>query len=321
MERILIIGAAGQIGSELTMELRKIYGNENVFATDIKEPNEEIKNSGHWAILDVLDVKQLVHFVIRYKITHIYHLAAVLSGNAEKIPMQAWNINMEGLLNVLDLAKEVEDIKRVFWPSSIAVFGPTTPKDNTPQVTITEPTTVYGISKLAGERWCEYYWKRYGVDVRSVRYPGLISYKTEPGGGTTDYAVEIFYGAIKDKYYECFLKEDTYLPMMYMSDAIKATIKLMQADPGSLTVRSSYNLGGMSFSPKDLEEQIKKYIPDFKVVYKPDFRQAIADSWPRSIDDSVARKDWGFEVTVDLEEMTKIMLKGVAEKFGKQIDL
>ena len=321
MERILIIGAAGQIGSELTVELRKIYGNENVFATDIKEPKEDIKNSGPWAILDVLDVKQLVHFVIRYKITQIYHLAAVLSGNAEKIPMQAWNINMESLLNVLDLAKEVEDIKRVFWPSSIAVFGPTTPKDNTPQVTIAEPTTVYGISKLAGERWSEYYWKRYGVDIRSIRYPGLISYKTEPGGGTTDYAVEIFYGAIKEKKYECFLKEDTYLPMMFMSDAIQATIKLMQADPGSLTVRSAYNIGGMSFSPKELAEEIKKYIPDFEITYKPDFRQAIAESWPRSIDDSVARRDWGFDISVDLPKMTKIMLKGVAEKFGKKIDI
>ncbi len=319
MERILIIGAAGQIGSELTTELRKIYGNENVFATDIKEPSEDIKNSGPWAILDVLDVKRLVHFVIRYKITQIYHLAAVLSGNAEKIPMQAWNINMEGLLNVLDLAKEIEDIKRVFWPSSIAAFGPTTPKDNTPQTTITEPTTVYGISKLAGERWCEYYWRRYGVDVRSIRYPGLISYKTEPGGGTTDYAVEIFYEAIRHGQYECFLKEDTYLPMMYMSDAIQATIKLMQADPDKITVRSAYNVGGMSFAPKDLAEKIKKYIPDFKITYKPDFRQAIAESWPRSIDDSVARRDWGLETKIDLDEMTRIMLNGVAQKFGKNI--
>ncbi len=319
MERILIIGAAGQIGSELTTELRKIYGNENVFATDIKEPAEDIKNSGPWAILDVLDVKRLVHFVIRYKITQIYHLAAVLSGNAEKIPMQAWNINMESLLNVLDLAKEIEDIKRVFWPSSIAAFGPTTPKDNTPQVTITEPTTVYGISKLAGERWCEYYWRRYGVDVRSIRYPGLISYKTEPGGGTTDYAVEIFYEAIRRGQYECFLKEDTYLPMMYMSDAIQATIKLMQADPDKITVRSAYNVGGMSFAPKDLAEKIKKYIPDFKITYKPDFRQAIAESWPRSIDDSVARRDWGLDIKIDLDEMTRIMLNGVAQKFGKNI--
>ena len=319
MERILIIGAAGQIGSELTMELRKIYGNENVFATDIKEPSEDIKNSGPWAILDVLDVKRLVHFVIRYKITQIYHLAAVLSGNAEKIPMQAWHINMEGLLNVLDLAKEIEDVKRVFWPSSIAVFGPTTPKDNTPQTTITEPTTVYGISKLAGERWCEYYWKRYGVDARSIRYPGLISYKTEPGGGTTDYAVEIFYDAIKHKHYTCFLKEDTYLPMMYMSDAIKATIKLMQADPDQISVRSAYNLGGMSFAPKDVAEQIKKYIPEFTIDYKPDFRQAIADTWPRSIDDSVARRDWGLEIEIDLDKMTRIMLNGVAQKFGKDL--
>ncbi len=319
MERILIIGAAGQIGSELTMELRKIYGNENVFATDIKEPSDDIKNSGPWAILDVLDVKRLVHFVIRYKITQIYHLAAVLSGNAEKIPMQAWHINMEGLLNVLDLAKEIEDVKRVFWPSSIAVFGPTTPKDNTPQITVTEPTTVYGISKLAGERWCEYYWKRYGVDARSIRYPGLISYKTEPGGGTTDYAVEIFYEAIKQKHYTCFLKEDTYLPMMYMSDAIQATIKLMQTDPDQITVRSAYNLGGMSFAPKELAEQIKKYIPDFTIEYKPDFRQAIADTWPRSIDDTTARRDWGLEIEIDLEKMTKIMLNGVAQKFGKDL--
>ncbi len=319
MERILIIGAAGQIGSELTMELRKIYGNENVFATDIKEPSDDIKNTGPWAILDVLDVKRLVHFVIRYKITQIYHLAAVLSGNAEKIPMQAWHINMEGLLNVLDLAKEIEEVKRVFWPSSIAVFGPTTPKDNTPQTTVTEPTTVYGISKLSGERWCEYYWKRYGVDVRSIRYPGLISYKTEPGGGTTDYAVEIFYDAIKQKHYTCFLKEDTYLPMMYMSDAIKATIKLMQAEPDQISVRSAYNLGGMSFAPKDVAEQIKKYIPEFTIDYKPDFRQAIADTWPRSIDDSVARRDWGLEIEIDLDKMTRIMLNGVAQKFGKDL--
>jgi len=319
MERILIIGAAGQIGSELTTELRKIYGNENVFATDIKEPSEDIKKSGPWAILDVLDVKKLVHFVIRYKITQIYHLAAVLSGNAEKIPMQAWHINMEGLLNILDIAKEIEDIKRIFWPSSIAVFGPTTPKENTPQITITEPTTVYGISKLAGERWCEYYWRRYKVDVRSIRYPGLISYKTEPGGGTTDYAVEIFYEAIKNKKYTCFLKEDTYLPMMYMSDAINATIKLMQAEPNSISIRSAYNLGGMSFSPKELAENIKKYIPEFSINYKPDFRQDIAYSWPKSIDDSIAKRDWKLKVEVDLEKMTKIMLNGVAQKFNKKL--
>ncbi len=316
MEKILIIGAAGQIGSELTVELRKIFGNENVFATDIKEPPQDIKESGPWEILDVLDTKRLVHFVIRHKITQIYHLAAVLSGNAEKIPLQAWHINMDSLLNILDLAKEIPEIKRVFWPSSIAVFGKTTPKKNTPQLTITEPNTVYGISKLAGERWCEYYYNRYGVDVRSIRYPGLISYKTEPGGGTTDYAVEIFYAAIKDKKYECFLKEDTYLPMMFMSDAIKATINLMLADPDKITVRSAYNVGGISFAPKELAAEIKKHIPEFEITYKPDFRQAIAESWPQSIDDSVAQRDWGLKTTIDLEKMTKIMLKGVAEKFG-----
>jgi nucleoside-diphosphate-sugar epimerase len=237
------------------------------------------------------------------------------------MPMQAWQINMVGLLNVLNLGKEIDEVKRIFWPSSIAVFGPTTPKTKTPQITITEPTTVYGISKLAGERWCEYYWRKYNVDVRSVRYPGLISYKTEPGGGTTDYAVEIFYDAIRYKKYTCFLKQDTYLPMMYMSDAIQATIKLMQTDPDKLSIHSSYNLGGMSFAPKDLADMIKKYIPDFQIEYKPDFRQAIAESWPQSIDDSVARKDWGFEVKINLEQMTKIMLKGVAQKFGKILDL
>jgi len=320
MERILVIGAAGQIGSELTLELRKIFGNDNVFATDIKEPGEDVKNSGPWEILDVLDTKRLVHFVIRHKITQIYHLAAVLSGNAEKIPLQAWHINMESLMNILDLAKEIPEINRIFWPSSIAVFGPTTPKDNTPQLTVTEPTTVYGISKLAGERWCQYYWNRYGVDARSIRYPGLISYKTEPGGGTTDYAVEIFYEAIKNGKYECFLTEDTYLPMMFMSDAIAATINLMQADPDQITVRSAYNLGGLSFSPKELAAEIKKYIPDFEITYKPDFRQQIADSWPRSIDDSVAKKDWGYKLNYDLEKMTKTMLKGVGEKFGKHFD-
>jgi len=318
MEKILIIGAAGQIGSELTMELRKIFGDENVFATDIKEPPQDIKESGPWEILDVLDTKRLVHFVIRHKITQIYHLAAVLSGNAEKIPLQAWHINMDSLLNVLDLAKEIPEIHRIFWPSSIAVFGPTTPKKNTPQLTITEPNTVYGISKLAGERWAEYYFKRYGVDVRSIRYPGLISYKTEPGGGTTDYAVEIFYAAIKQGKYECFLEKDTYLPMMFMSDAIQATIKLMMADPEKITVRSGYNVGGISFAPKDLANEIKKYIPDFKITYKPDFRQKIAETWPQSIDDSIARRDWGLKTTIDIENMTKIMLKGVAKKFGKE---
>lgn len=317
MERILIIGASGQIGSELTLELRKIYGNENVFATDIKEPPKDVLESGPYEILDVLDNKRLIHFVIRHKITQIYMLAAVLSGNAERIPNQAWNINMESLMNILDLAKEIPEINKIFWPSSIAVFGPTTPRENTPQLTIMEPNTVYGISKLAGERWCEYYHERYGVDVRSIRYPGLISYKTEPGGGTTDYAVEIFYEAIKSGKYKCFLNENTYLPMMFMSDAIKATINLMEADASKISTRSSYNVGGISFSPKEIAEEIKIHIPNFEITYEPDFRQKIADSWPKSINDQLAQKDWNCPKGMNIKEMTKIMLYGVKEKFGK----
>ena len=313
MENILIIGAAGQIGSELTLALRKQYGNENVFATDIKQPPKDVIESGPFFLLDVMDDKALIHFVIRHKITQIYHLAAVLSGNAEKLPLQAWEINMKSMLNILDLAKEV-GIKKVFWPSSIAVFGHTTPKDNTPQMTVTEPNTVYGISKLAGERWCEYYFNRFKIDVRSIRYPGLISYKTEAGGGTTDYAVEIFYDAIKHKKYDCFLKEDATLPMMFMDDAINSTIKLMEADPDKLTIRSSYNLGGISFNPKEISNEIKKHIPDFKITYNPDFRQKIAESWPRSIDDSVAKKDWGCSYVYDLQKMTKIMLEEIEKK-------
>ncbi|MBN2891543.1 MAG: NAD-dependent epimerase/dehydratase family protein [Bacteroidales bacterium] len=319
MERILVIGASGQIGSELVPELRKIYGNDNVFASDLKEPAEDVKNAGPWAVLDVLDTKRLVHFVIRHKITQIYHLAAVLSGNAEKIPLQAWNINMESLMNILDLAKEIPEINKIFWPSSIAVFGPTTPRHNTPQLTVTEPNTVYGISKMAGERWVEYYHQKYGVDIRSIRYPGLISYKTEPGGGTTDYAVEIFYEAIKTGKYECFLTENSYLPMQFMTDAIKATISLMEADKDKLSIHSSYNVGGISFSPKEIYEEIKVYLPDFSISYKPDFRQAIADSWPASIDDSVARNDWGLQNEYEIKKLTDVMLKGVAEKFGKTI--
>jgi len=317
MERILVIGASGQIGSELVPALRSIYGNENVFATDLKEPSADVKEQGPWAVLDALDTKRLVHFVIRHKITQIYHLAAVLSGNAEKIPIQAWNINMESLMNVLDLAKEIPEISKIFWPSSIAVFGPTTQKQNTPQLTIAEPTTVYGISKLAGERWCEYYNLKYNLDIRSIRYPGLISYKTEPGGGTTDYAVEIFYEAVLHNKYNCFLKENSYLPMLYMSDAIKATIDLMEAPKSNLSVRSSYNVGGLSFCPKQLAEEIKKYKPDFQITYSPDFRQAIADSWPASIDDSVAKRDWNLKYEVDFNRLVEIMLKGVEQKFKK----
>lgn len=317
MERILVIGCAGQIGSELTLELRKIYGNANVVATDIKPADKEITEGGPFEILDVLDTHRLFGTVSRNKITQIYHLAAILSGNAEKKPIASWHINMESLLNVLELSRELE-LSKVFWPSSIAVFGPTTPSVNTPQFTVMEPNTVYGISKLAGERWLEYYHKKYGVDIRSLRYPGLISYKTEAGGGTTDYAVEIFYEAIRNKKYECFLDAKRYLPMQFMDDAIKATIKIMEAPAEDITVRSSYNMAGVSFCPNDLVQSIQKRIPDFAVSYNADFRDEIAASWPQSIDDSVARNDWGLTNHYDLEKMTDIMLQEVAKKFENQ---
>jgi len=313
----MVIGCSGQIGSELVLELRRIHGNENVFATDIKMAPKDIVKSGPFQILDVMDEKRLIHFVIRNRITQIYHLAAVLSGNAEKLPIQAWEINMQSLMNILDLAREVDDIKKVFWPSSIAVFGPTTPRYDTPQLTVMEPNTVYGISKLAGERWCEYYYNRYGVDVRSIRYPGLISYKTEAGGGTTDYAVEIFYDAVKKGKYECFLRDDTALPMMFMKDAIKATIDLMEAPLENLSIHSSYNVAGISFDPKMLSDEIKKHMPEFEISYKPDFRQSIADTWPASIDDSVARKDWGLDYEFDIKKMTKLMLDEIGSKLNK----
>ena len=313
MERILVIGSSGQIGSELVLELRKIYGNTNVFATDIKNPTDELKDSGPFQILDVLDYKNLLHFLVRHKITQIYNLAAVLSGNAEKIPLQAWDINMKSLMNTL-LAARKSDAKKLFWPSSIAVFGPTTPRHNTPQLTIMEPNTVYGISKLAGERWGEYFFNRYGVDFRSVRYPGLISHKTEPGGGTTDYAVEIFFDAVKQNSYESFLSEDTALPMMFMEDAIKNTIKLMETDASKLSIRSSYNMAGISFTPKELVKEIQLHKPNFNISYQPDFRQAIADSWPASIDDSIAQKDWGLESEYDIKKMTQVMLDEIEKK-------
>lgn len=313
MERVLIIGCSGQIGSELVLALRKKFGNENVFATDIKNPPEEVRAGGPFQILDVLDYKNLLHFLVRHKITQVYNLAAVLSGNAEKIPLQAWDINMKALMNTLEAARQ-SDAKKLFWPSSIAVFGPTTPRYNTPQLTIMEPNTVYGISKLAGERWGEYYFNRYGVDFRSVRYPGLISYKTEPGGGTTDYAVEIYFEAIKKGKYKCFVSEDTALPMMFMDDAIKNTIRLMDAKTANLSLNSSYNMAGISFTAKELFQSIKKYIPNFTITYKPDFRQAIADSWPASIDDSTAQKDWGLKTEFDLDKMTQVMLEKISEK-------
>ena len=315
MERILVIGCSGQIGSELTLALRKMYGNENVFATDIKQPPKDILEGGPFNTLDVMDYNNLLHFAVRFKITQVYNLAAVLSGNAEKIPQQAWEINMRALMNTLELARD-SDAKKLFWPSSIAVFGPTTPRYNTPQLTVMEPNTVYGISKLAGERWGEYYQKRYDVDFRSLRYPGLISHKTEAGGGTTDYAVEIYYEAIRNNTYNCFLREDTALPMMFMDDAIKATIQLMEADGDKLSLRSSYNVGGMSFTPKDVAKAIQKHQPDFSITYEPDFRQAIADSWPASIDDNVARKDWGLNDVFNLESMTELMLSEIGKKLA-----
>lgn len=310
----MVIGAAGQIGSELIVELRKVYGADNVWATDIKTPPADITEGGPFQVLDVMDDKQLIHFIIRHKITQIYHLAAVLSGNAEKLPIQAWNINMDSLMNILEVARMVEDVKKVFWPSSIAVFGPTTPRINTPQLTVMEPITVYGISKLAGERWCDYYYTKYGVDVRSIRYPGLISYKTEAGGGTTDYAVEIYYEAIRKDSYESFLEADTALPMLFMPDAIKATIDLMEADRSKLTIHSSYNLGGFSTTPREVAAEIRKHIPGFTISYKPDFRQKIAESWPQSVNDTIARKDWGYNDQYNLEKMTEIMLTEIRKK-------
>ena len=306
-ERILVIGASGQIGVELTLALRKIYGNHNVIASDLREENDLLKGTGPYVSLDVMNKEMLHVQVIRQGITQIYLLAAILSATGEKNPNLAWSLNMQSLLNVLDIARE-EKLSKVYWPSSIAVFGPTSPKDNCPQQTVIEPITVYGISKYAGEFWCNYYYNRYGVDVRSLRYPGLISYKSAPGGGTTDYAVEIFHQAIEEKKYECFLKEDTYLPMMYMPDAIRATIELMEAPASKISVRTSYNISGMSFSPKEIATEIQKKIPDFEMKYKQDYRQAIADSWPKSIDDSVARKDWGWKEEYKIDKMVVEML-------------
>lgn len=317
MDKIMVIGASGQIGSDLVTELRQIHGSSNVFATDIKSGPPDIVEGGPFQVLDVMDDKQLIHFIIRHKITQIYHLAAVLSGNAEKLPIQAWHINMESLLNVLEIAKMVEDVKKVFWPSSIAVFGPTTPKKETPQLTVMEPITVYGISKLAGERWCDYYFEKYGVDVRSIRYPGLISYKTEAGGGTTDFSVEIYYEAVRNGNYECFLKENTALPFLFMPDAIRATIELMEAERSKLRIHNSYNLGGFSATPGEIYDEIKKHVPDFSVTYQPDFRQSIADSWPQSIDDTMAREDWGFNYEFGLEKMTLVMLEEIRKKLNK----
>ncbi len=306
-EKILVIGASGQIGVELTLALRKIYGNAQVVASDLREENDLLKGTGPYVALDVMNKEMLHVQVIRQNITQIYLLAAILSATGEKNPGLAWHLNTQSLLNVLDIARE-EKLQKVYWPSSIAVFGPTSPRQNCPQQTIIEPTTVYGISKYAGEFWCKYYNQRFGVDVRSLRYPGLISYKSSPGGGTTDYAVEIFTEALEEKRYTSFLAADTFLPMMYMPDAIRATIELMEADAGKISVRTSYNVAAISFSPGEIAAEIKKHIPDFIMEYDPDYRQSIADSWPQSIDDSVARKDWGWKHEYDLPRITADML-------------
>ena len=311
-EKILVIGASGQIGVELTLALRKMYGNANVVASDLREENDLLKGTGPYVSLDVMNKEMLHVQVIRQNITQIYLLAAILSATGEKNPNLAWSLNMQSLLNVLDIARE-ENLHKVYWPSSIAVFGPTSPKKDCPQQTVIEPVTVYGISKFAGEFWCNYYNRRYGVDVRSLRYPGLISYKSAPGGGTTDYAIEIFHEALEEKKYECFLREDTYLPMMYMPDAIRATIELMEADASKISIRTSYNISGMSFSPKEIAAEIKKHIPEFSISYNPDYRQAIADSWPQSIDDTVARNDWGWKEEFALERMVGEMLENLGK--------
>jgi nucleoside-diphosphate-sugar epimerase len=309
MKKTLVIGACGQIGTELVLGLRKKFGNEAVIAADLKaEPNEALEN-GPYVQMNILEKESVRSYIIDNQITEVYLLAALLSATAEKNPDFAWKLNMEGLFTILDLAKDGY-LKKIFWPSSIAVFGPTTPVDNTPQYTVMEPTTVYGISKQAGERWCEYYFNKYNVDVRSIRYPGLISYTSLPGGGTTDYAVDIFYHAKKSGKYTSFLSKDSALPMMFMEDAIRATIELMEAPAEKVKIRSSYNLAGISFTPEQLATEIQKN-QDFEMSYEPDFRQAIADSWPNSIDDSAAQKDWGWKQKFDLESMVKIMLDKV----------
>lgn len=308
-DTILILGSGGQIGTELLTALRKNYGNSSVIASDIKEVNDP---NGPYEVINVLDKDRIFEVVKKHKVTQVYLLAAMLSATAEKYPEKGWQLNMESLFHVLDLAKE-KHIGQVYWPSSIAAFGPTTPKQDTPQHTITEPSTIYGISKLAGERWCEWYFKKFGVDVRSLRYPGLISYTAPPGGGTTDYAVDIFHQALKTKTYECFLSAGTKLPMMYMPDAIRATMEIMQAASENIKLRSGYNLAAFSFTPAEIAHEIRQHIPDLQVTYNPDFRQAIADSWPQSIDDSAARKDWNWKPQFKLKEMVEDMLTNLRQ--------
>ena len=313
-DKVLVIGSSGQIGSELVAELRSNYGNSNVIASDIVASNQIIMDSGPFEILDVTDSERLYEIVKKHNVTHVYLLAAILSANAEKKPNLSWDLNMKSLFNILDLAKN-KIIKKVFWPSSIAVFGPNTEKIKTQQHTITEPNTVYGISKLAGERWCEYYFNKYNVDVVSLRYPGLIGWKSNPGGGTTDYAVHIFHEAIKNKKYTSFLTKDTTLPMMYMADAIKATLKIMESDSDKIKIRSSYNISGCSFNPEELANEIKSYIPDFKILYSSDYRQEIADSWPNSLEDSLAKEHWGWQAEYDMPKLVEEMIKNLNAKY------
>ncbi|AZZ59583.1 NAD-dependent epimerase/dehydratase family protein [Riemerella anatipestifer] len=315
-EKILITGALGQIGTELTAKLVEIYGKDNVIASGIDKWREGITTAGHYERIDVTNFKLLEDFIKENKITTVYHLASLLSGTSEKQPLFAWKLNLEPLLHLCELAKEGY-LKKIFWPSSIAVFGKGIPKHNVGQDVVLNPTTVYGISKMAGEKWCEYYHDKYGVDVRSIRYPGLISWKAPAGGGTTDYAVEIFYEAVEKGEYQCFISENTAMPMLYMDDAINATIKLMQEPAENISIWGSYNLGGMSFTPAELANEIKKVMPDFKISYQPDFRQSIADSWPASIDDSKAKEDWGLSYEFDIKMMTEEMIKNLKVKLGK----
>jgi len=315
-ERILVTGSCGQVGTELVLSLREKYGDDAVVATDIKEAQPGQLGDGPFETFNVLNIEELAQLHSKYGFTQIYHLAAMLSATAEKFPIKGWELNMESLLKLLEWSRH-NGIQRIFWPSSIAVFGPRTPKVNTPQNTVMDPSTVYGISKLAGERWCEYYWKKYQLDVRSVRYPGLISYKTLPGGGTTDYAVDIFYKAIEEGTYTSFLDKNTTLPMMYMEDAIKATIDITEADPNLIKERSSYNIAAFSFNPEELAEKIQKHIPDFKIDYSPDFRQQIAEGWPQVIDDQTARNDWNWKPAFSLDLMVEDMLKNVKAKLQK----
>lgn len=310
---ILVVGAAGQIGTELVIALREQYGSDRVIASDLNPKPSDALANGPYESINVLDKERLLEVVKSYKITEVYQLAALLSATAEQKPALGWDLNMNGLSNVLDLARDGH-IKRIFWPSSIAVFGPHTPKIKTPQRTIMEPTTVYGITKVAGESWCEYYNKRYGTDVRSVRYPGIVGYKSNPGGGTTDYAVHIFHEAIKKGTYECFLSAEAALPMMYMPDAIKATLEIMNAPADKIKLRTSYNISGVSFTPDILAEAIKKHIPDFTISYNPDYRDGIAQSWPSSIDDTMAREQWGWKPEYSLERIVSDMLENLREK-------